>query len=208
MPRKTIILIISLFAVTGILIFLALQINQSSTPKQEITVIPTKTPVEKSTTFSFEPNNIVVANTATASSANIILDTQNDEIAGIQIELVYDPKEITNVKIQTSPSSLFGPNAPVLFNDINAKTGRISYAVAISSNQSQIKGKGQIATITFQKAYTSTATTSAIQFIDKTMATKIGENESVLKQTTPLNITFIKSGYIPRVVQTTTTPAQ
>lgn len=209
MPKKTLILVIVLTIITSLLVFFALQTNNNSAPKQkEITTTPTKQPIVKSTSLSFDPNNIIITNTATTSSVNIILDTENDEIAGAQIELLYDPKEITNVKIQTSPNTLFGQNAQVLFNDINANTGRVSYGVATSPNQTQIRGKGPLAIVTFQKAYTSTAKITSIQFIDKTMVTKIGENDSVLKQTTPLNITFINNGYIPPVVQTTNIPTQ
>ncbi len=207
MPRKTLFLIIALAVTSIFLIFLAVT-SEKTLIKKELTKfnpVPQKKAVAKTTSLYFDPAALS-ATSASPSSVSVSFDTGNQEIAGIQVELSFDPKQITNVAIQTPPDSLFGPSPTVLFNEVNQVTGRISYAVAISSAQKQVVGKGKVLNISFQKAYTANLPKTEIKFIDKTMVSKIGEDESVLKETAPLNITLLNT-YVPPL-QTTTIPTQ
>lgn len=207
MPRKTLFLIIALAVTSVFLIFLAVS-SEKTLIKKELTKL---NPVQqkkaaKTTSLYFDPATLSVTN-ASPSSVSVSFDTGNQEIAGIQVELSYDPKQITNVATSTPPDSIFGSNATVLFNEVNQVTGRISYAVAISSAQKQVIGKGKVLNISFQKAYTSNLAKTEIKFIDKTMVSKIGEDESVLKGTTPLNITILNNTFVPSA-QTSISPSQ
>lgn len=194
MPKKTTLLIIILAITTTVLVILAITSDQSTKPVAEITppVAPT-TAVAKSTTLTFAPA-LIDASGSTPVSVDILADTSSDEISGVQVELTYDPKAITNVKIAAPlDASLFGPvgKYKVLFSEVDPSLGRVSYAVAINPNQQGIRGAGKIATVTFQKAINVIIPAqSFIQFVNKTMVTKSGITESVLKQTTPLEITL------------------
>ena len=206
MPRNTVLLIGVLALITGILIFLALTtqniLNRPGTSTQ--TVVPSKKPVEKTAKIFFNPQNIDVSSSSSpTTSVDIMVDTGNSEIAGVQTELQYDPKILANVAIKESvdSSSFFGPGATVLFNETKSETGRISYAVAISPGEPAKKGVGKIATLIFQKISTAAGSTQ-ISFLDKSLVTMLGENESVLKDFTPLTIVFSAGG------QTITNPPQ
>ncbi|HVT00964.1 MAG TPA: hypothetical protein VHE53_01880 [Patescibacteria group bacterium] len=193
MPKKTTILIVILALVTGVLLFLAISEGQKQN-NQTTQVAPTVKPVEKTSKVFFSPQNIDLStNTAsTTPSVDLMVDSGGSDIAGVQAELQYDPKEITNVKVlpASDATGFFGAGANVLFSDIDPTTGRISFAIAISPNQKGIKGVGKIATVTFSKAFGATTPTTTINFLDKTLVTQLGQTQSVLKEASPLNITL------------------
>ena len=192
MPKKTTILILILALITGILLFLAITENKKS-GAPTITPVPTKKPVEKTAKVFFNPQNIDLSSgtASPTSTVDLLIDTGNQEIVGVQIEAQYDPKSLANLKLTPALdlASFFGSSAIVLFNDVNQTTGRISYAVAISPKVQTKKGIGKIATVSFSKAFSAEGTTT-VSFLDKTIVTILGENESVLKESVALNITL------------------
>lgn len=210
MPKKTTLLIIILAVATTVLVILAITSEQTKKPDvaQKPSVAPTIA-VVKSTTISFAPA-LIDASGSTPVSVDILADTSTDEISGVQVELTYDPKAITNVKIAAPlDASLFGSvgKYAVLFSEVDPALGRVSYAAAIKPNQKGISGAGKVATVTFQKATTALLPVQTfIRFVNKTMVTKSGVSESVLKQTTPLEITLQQSAVTKTSV--TTAPAK
>jgi hypothetical protein len=210
MPKKTTTLILILAAVTGILLFLA--ISETRKPSETPAVVtPTKKPVVKTAKVFFNPQNLDLSagSASPTSTIDIMVDTGGAAITGVQTELQYDPKAITNVRMTpaTDATSLFGTTASVLFCDVDEPTpGRISCALAISPTQSPKTGIGKVATLSFQKAINAPATTT-INFLDKTLVTILGENESVLKESMPLNITLGQSP-VRTAPQVTVPPAQ
>ena len=218
MPRKTTIFIAILAVVTAILVILAIQNEQSPLRSTETTTTPTPTTaIPKTTDITFLPTKID-ATSGLPLSVDIVADTNTDQISGIQLELQYDPKLLTNVKIAKPDTSLFGaPNSyTVLFSEVNPALGRISYAAAIQPTLSPISGVGKVATITFQKATQANATPSVqttISFIDKTMVTKLNESQTVLNKTNSLTVQLITPPTSPAAssspaAQTTITPTQ
>ncbi len=198
MPKKTTILILILAAVTGILLFLAIsETKKPQTPSRP--VAPTKKPVEKTAKVFFSPQNLDLSSgtASPTSSVDIMVDTGKAAIAGVQAELAYDPKALSNVRLvpATDQSSFFGSTSVVLFNEASQQTGRISYAIAISPGGNARKGVGKIATLTFQKAFNAPSATQ-VAFLDKTLVTILGENESVLKESIPLNITLSQAQFL------------
>ena len=206
MPKKTSLLILILAIVTGILLFLAI----SQSRKQNTltgTPIPTKVPIVKTAKVFFSPQNLDLSqgSATSAPTVDLIVDTGGDEIAGVQVELQYDPKALTNVRLipAAGEAGFFGPSAVILFNDVVAASGRASYAVAISTGQPSRKGVGKIATLSFQKAFGTNINVTAVAFLDKTLVTKLNTEESVLKETMPLNIvlsTAPSQRYTPSVI--------
>lgn len=208
MPRKTTILIVVLAIVTAVLLFLAVtQGSKQITNNQNAT--PTPHVVAKTAKVFFNPQNVDLAgSSATPESVDIMVDTGNSEATGVQAEMQFDPTALTNVKLVPSSDAagFFGAGANVLFNDVNPTTGRISYAIAIGPSQSSRKGVGKIATLTFQKSFNATGSATKINFLDKTLVTVLGENESVLKETSPLNITFTSANNTPNTVAPVISP--
>lgn len=195
MPKKTTIFIAILAVVTAILVILAIRNEQTPQKITQVTKTPTPTAViPKTTNVTFLPTTID-ASTGLPLTVDILADTNSDQISGIQLELQYDPKLLTNVKISTPDNSLFGATNKytVLFSEVNPTLGRISYAVAIQPNQSSVSGLGKIATVTFQKkAQTTTLVPqTTLSFIDKTMVTKLNETQTVLNKTNALTIQLV-----------------
>ena len=201
MPRKTLILILILAGVTGILIFLALKSQTGRQPVSTQNPAPTLPTVAKTARVLFNPQNVDLTTSAATptSSVDILVDSGGADISGVQLELQYDPKALTSVKITPTidSTSFFGSSANVLFNDVKNDTGRISYAIAISAGQAGKTGVGKIATLTFSKAFGAPVSTQ-VTFLDKTLVTILGANESALKETVPLNIT-LSSSQVPFV---------
>ncbi len=189
MHKQTIILIVILAVVTGVLVFLAVT-NQNVLKKNQSKVVPTAKVVEKTTKVFFNPTSVSVS--SAPISTDIMIDTGGSKIAGVQAELQYDPKAITNVKVNpaSDTTGFFGPSATVLFNDVIQASGRISYVIAISPGESGKSGVGKIGTITFTKSPTATSSSTTINFLDKTLVSVLDANDSALKETVPLQITF------------------
>ena len=205
MPKKTTILILILATVTGILLFLAVTENKKS-GAPTTTPVPTKKPVEKTAKVFFNPQNIDLSSAAgsAVSTVEILVDTGGSQIAGVQVEAQYDPKSLTSLSLIPAAHSqgFFGSQANILFNEIIPSTGRISFAIAISPDQSPKNGVGKIATLSFQRNFNATSSATIISFLDKTIVTILGENESVLKESVPLNIilsTQTSQPFIPPV---------
>ena len=112
-------------------------------------------------------------------SLPVIIQTGKNLVTGVQLELSFDPKIITNVSIQ---QGTFFSKPVILLNNIDIEAGRISYALGISPEESGKKGEDIVATLTF-KTNVSTPTATTISFLPKTLATAESIEQSVLKST-------------------------
>src|SRR6267378_3916361 len=131
MSKRTLVLIVLLVVVSAGLIYTAAfqgkqQMQISSTP------IVTPAPIGH-TILSLKP-----ANTA-QNSTDLIIDSMGDNLTAVQAEIVYDATKITNVHVT---QGTFFATPIVLFNQIDQKTGRISYAIAIQPSNQPQKGTG------------------------------------------------------------------
>lgn len=200
MAKKTTLLIIILAAVTAVLLYLAItNENQISAPKTAEKTLPVKKPAAKTAKLFFNPQNLDLSSGAASptSTVDIIVDSGGTDISGVQAELSFDPKAITNVRLTPSlADGFFGASANILINEVDSETGRVSFAVAIPPNTAGKAGIGKIATLSFQKAFNAPPTTT-VTFLDKTLVTKLGENESVLKETLPLNLVLSQATTSP-----------
>ncbi len=215
MPKKTTILIAILAIVTLVLLFLAVSSDSIKPLNPTKNPTPTKKEVQKTAKVFFAPTTLDLSTVGTSvPTVDLMIDTGNAEIAGVQAELIYDPAMIASVVLTPAvdDGSFFGTSAVVLFNDIIPQNGRISYAIAISPDLQPKKGVGKIATLTFQKTFNATGV-STVSFLNKTLVTVLGENESVLKETIPLSITLTQPGvsqapFVPVTTSAPISPAQ
>ncbi|HVZ11889.1 MAG TPA: hypothetical protein VG965_02575 [Patescibacteria group bacterium] len=209
MPKQTTILIVILAVVTGVLIFLALTNQNLKFANNNQATTPTPTPVKKTAKVYFNPTT--VEGGAAPVSVDMMVDTGGSPIAGVQAELQYDPNVLSAVKVvpAVDATSFFGTNSTILFNDVKATTGRVSYVIAIPAGQSGKSGVGKIGSLVFERAPGATALSTTVTFLDKTLVTMLNVNSSVLNTTTPLTITFGK-GAATKVVAPNkpSTPAQ
>lgn len=192
MPRKTLALISGLVLVTVILFAVAIRASKTSntpaptpspmTGQTQMQVSPTISMAHSVLTLSPNPVN-VLPNGQGQVSVNI--DTSDNAVTAVQLELAYDPNAITNVKV--TPGALF-QNPVVLIDKNDPQTGRYTYAFGISPNHPTIQGTGEVATVTFTaKAANGT---SQLALLPKSLVTARGITASVLKSATGIIVSI------------------
>lgn len=194
MNRKTLLLIIFLAFMTLGLFSLAYYSIQpatkpSTTPTPQQFVSPT--PVAKTARLYFVPDIISSTSTSAVSTADVWIDAGSNMISGVQLEMQYNPDSLQNVTIKPATgevNSFFAPapSSVLLFNEVDSKLGRISYAIGISTGVKAISGKGRIATITFARL--KNGQSESITFLPSTQVTQPRNKTSVLKEALPLTI--------------------
>ncbi len=196
MPKKTTILIVILALITGILIVLAVRSDQTQQIVNNLTTKPTATiePVKPYATLSFLPENLDVSLVSPIQSVDIVIDSDNKPIAGVQVELSYNPKLFANVSVsQPKQNPFFGANPTILINSVDVSQGRISYAVGISPDGSEKSGKGSIATLNFTANKLAGVRTGQFSFLPKSAVTTLSTSGSILKTSIPLQVILSNS---------------
>lgn len=182
MSKRTLFLIFALFIITIALLLIALY--QPQAPKTAPTAAVPKEPVAQ-TILSFGNPLIATSLSPLRQSADlnyslpININTFKNKVTAVQLEMQYDPEILTNVTIV--PGSFFA-NPDVLLNQIDVKTGRISYALGTGLTGQAVAGKGIAANLTFSVKSRNTQQT-AILFLPKTLVAAQGINQTVLKTT-------------------------
>lgn len=178
MSKRTLFLIFALFIITFVLLMMALY--QPAVPKTTQTVTVPKEPVAQ-TILSF--GNPSIATSSSVSTLNyslpINISTGNNKVTAVQLEMQYDPAVLTNVSVTPG---VFFKNQEILLNQIDVKTGRITYAFGIGLADQGVIGKAVIATLSFE-VKKGVEEKTAILFLPKTLVTAQGVSTSVLKQT-------------------------
>ena len=199
MPKKTLALISGLVVVTIILFIIALRAGQQASapsipPTQQAQ--PTAM-VPAHTVLQVGPNPITVA-PGQVGQASVMMDTSDNDVTAVQLELGYDPRVIANVKV--TPGTLF-TNPVVLIDKNNPVTGRYTYAFGITPNAQVVKGTGVVATVSFTVLPGTVGKQMQLGLLPSSLVTARGVAESVLKSATGTVITV--GG-----VQTQTVPVQ
>jgi hypothetical protein len=179
MPRKTLALISGLVIVTIILFIIALRSNNQLNPPPPVTQTQPSPTSAAHSVLMLSPNPVMVKPGA-AGSVDVMIDTADNNVTAVQLELAYDPKTITNVKL--TPGTLF-TNPVVLINKNDTQAGRITYAFGIAPNQQTIQGKGVVATISFTATSVS-GSQSQITLLPLSLITARGIATSVMKSAT------------------------
>lgn len=185
MPRKTLILISGLVLITVVLFIIALRSSNTpvTTTQQMITQvtqpIPTAslTPMMAHSILSLAPNPVNVL-PGGQGKVMVNLDTSDNAVTAVQLELAYDPSIISNVKV--TPGALF-QNGVILINKNNLKTGRYTFAFGIVPNQPTVRGAGVAASITFTALPNTNGQNSQLTILPTTLVTARGVSPSVLR---------------------------
>lgn len=176
MSKRTIILIVLLVIVSGALLYTAAYQGQK---QSEQMAQPMVTPVINAhTILSLSPA------TAAANSVDLTINTMGDNVTAVQAELVYDPAKIRNVKV--TQGTYFGTPI-ILFNQVDQKNGRVSYAIGIQPMDQPKKGTGTVATISYDVIPGSKGPVT-LTFLPKTKVTAEGVAQSVLKTANSITI--------------------
>jgi hypothetical protein len=200
--RKTLGLIIGLFIVTGILLYMAIAPTlKTNKPSSNQAIVPTPTSAAQSI-LSFTPTAITAV-TGVPTTVSIDLSTGDNNVRAVQVELSYDPAVLSNVSIKGG--SFFSNPAELIPASVNAKTGRVSYAVGVPTPK---KGTGTVATLTFTPRLTNLPTsptptvgnTTEIKFVSLSKVAASGVGPSVLKTSSNLMVTITKPGTTTKTV--------
>lgn len=195
MPQRTLGLIILLAVVSAFLVYLAIigETSLPQTPPLTSSLAPTisSQPEEKGvrdTEIYFNPSHI-----PTSSSSSLMVNPGKNRVTAVQLEMSFDTsliKEVTLVPASGS-GAFFDSSAILLFQHIDHKKGRISYAVGIGPTQSPKTQPGRLAELTFIRSPQTATSSSQISFLEKTMVTEEGTSTSVLKLASPLTIDLL-----------------
>lgn len=181
MPRKTLALISGLVLVTIVLFIIALragQQQQAPSAPQTTPMAQQPTPINPAhTVLALAPNPLTVA-PGQQGKVDVTIDTSDNDVTAVQLELGYDPTLISNVKV--TPGSLFQTPA-VLINKDDPKAGRYTYAFGITPNSQTVKGQGIVATVTFTTSAAANGKSTQIGLLPTTLVTARGVANSVMK---------------------------
>ncbi len=174
-PLKTILLIVLLAVIAGILTYVAIS------PKGKLNQVLKQTPVVNTnpadTTLSVLNST---KNSDGTYSSVVYIDSGKNTVTGVQVELYYDPKVVSNVTV--SPLNFFSSATEVL-KTIDQPNGRISYALGSSLGEPGVKGKGNLAKITYTVTPNPENPTASFNFMPKTSVNGNGTDASLLKET-------------------------
>lgn len=170
--KKTPFLIAGLVILTGIL--LAVSLNLGSEPKS---------PTSNATQEDFAHTSLSISEEIRESTVSgvfevdVNIDTNDDLVTGVQLELEYDPEALTKVDVVNGD---FLENPNILIKEINENEKRITFVAGKKPEQSSVSGEGVIAVISFEKV---TDEPTYINFLPQTLVSAEGLNQSVLKET-------------------------
>lgn len=193
MPRKTLVLISALVLVTVVLFIIALRSSnqpstQQPTPSQVMQqAVPTSV---AHSVLTLSPNPVIVA-PGQQGSVNVNIDTADNNVTAVQLEIAYDPNVVSNV--QVAPGPLFS-NPVVLINKNSVQNGRMTYAFGIAPNQQTVQGTGVVAMVTFTAKSSAVGKQSQLALLPTTLVTARGIASSVLKSSSGTIINVSSAG--------------
>ena len=181
MPKKTLALISGLVLVTVVLFVVALNASEKTkAPQSQPTSMAAKPTVivPAHSVLSMNPNPLTLA-AGGQGKVDVNIDTSDNKVTAVQLELGYDPNIITNVKVLPGP--MF-KNPVILFNKDNPTTGRYTYEIAITPNSPTLSGQGVVASVTFTAKPGTTGKQMQLGLLPSSLVTAQGVAESVMKK--------------------------
>ena len=193
MPKKTLVLLSALIALTAVLV--AVSLLQKKASPQPLSIVnqappsqqlPSPTKTQPTSTLSLSP--ALLSASSQPSQVAVLIDAGGQNATAAQIELSFDPKKITSVDIAAPKTAPFFDNALVLKKKIDVEKGRVSFAIGINPTANPKTGSGTVAILSFRTNLLAGEQTT-IQFLPQSLVTAIGVSESILKSTSGTTIT-------------------
>ncbi len=172
--NQTPLLITLLTVLTGFLVIIAIA------PKRPSVVPP---PAEKKqivtpahTVLSFENAS---SSSGAFQSVNIVADSSDNKVTGVQIELAFDPTLVSNVSITPG---IFIKNPVELLKKVDYTAGRITYVLGVPIGGAGVQGKGVVAILNYTEA-SAKGKVVEIKFLPKSLVAIEGFSGTALKST-------------------------
>jgi len=184
MSKRTLLLIVILTVITAGLLILAVSSQHEEAP-QLANTSPSPTTAPATVILGLTQSTPA---TGGVKSVDLNVDSGASKVTGVQIELAYDPNVLTNVTV--TPGAYI-QNPVVLFNRVDQKNGRITFAEGVSPTGAEsvgISGTGVAAVIKYSVSPGATGSTTTLHFLSKTVVTAEGVTTSVLKSTSDLTL--------------------
>lgn len=195
-PIKTFLLILVLALVTAGLVMLALQPKKAPEEQAPAVIKITPNPIQTTLTISSTP---VPQATPSSYTTDVVINTGQNRVTAVQLELSYDPNVLTKINIE--PGGFF-INPSIELKNIDVKNGRITYAIS-PGDKNGVLGQGILAKISFTASKKTEPT--KIEFLPKTKVSAEDTSESVLKSAIAGSFNF---GAVPTlIVSPTATPS-
>jgi hypothetical protein len=181
--KLTIAIILCIFFI--LIAIVTMNYLQGKNPIGQPTAIPTPIQQQPSTiTKTVEKTAALQLVPQGNNSINVVVNAGKGTISGVQLQLSYDPRVLTNVSIQRGS---FFTKPLELQNSIDSTNGMINYAIAISPSMSPQPGTGIVATIYYTPNLGLMSKTT-INPLPGTKVTAEGIDQSVLQTPAPLDI--------------------
>lgn len=188
MNQKTVALILSLFFITVILLGAAFQANRSSQQPAQDQQQPQQpsAPVasQAQTVLSLSPNPVTLG-ANNAGAVEVVIAPGDNPITGVQLELEYDPKALTNVQVEQAD---YFTQPITLFDIVDKETGRATFAIGINPQQEPTNKQGTVARITFTKAPGATMAETNLTLLPSSVVSASGVSDTVLKSVTSTTV--------------------
>ncbi len=180
MSKNVLLLLLGLFLITVVLLIVTLQ---RGTPepslKPQLTKKPSGTivPANAKSILTLQPNPVTL-NANGSGSINVELNTNENAVTAVQLELAYDPAVLSNVTIAAGP---FLGKPIELLKNIDKSKGTVTLMLGITPAQDPVQGKGIVATIEFMRLGATTEKTTEFQLLNSSLVTASGIDNSVLR---------------------------
>lgn len=122
-------------------------------------------------------------------STDIYIDSQENTISSIQIELSFNPLDFSDFSIRSADDNFLGNSQSyqVALSEVRPEYGRASLSLELLPSQTARKGIGKVATISYT-ANPVGSNSAKISFLNKTTVMGQKNRMSLLKDTTPLSL--------------------
>jgi hypothetical protein len=149
-----------------------------------ITYLPESTP---QTSLRLDPK-IAAINAEGNVQLDIYINTKENKVRNIQLEMRYDPAALKFVSINAT--ELLG-GKPGIIKKIDEKAGRITFSADIASQYPPIQASDEIATLVFHPLVVNAAETD-VSILPESYVGAEGVNTSVLTKTEGTTVKLIK----------------
>lgn len=194
MPKQTLALIVGLVLITFILFVIALKTstptpqsaektqvanNMTGTANQDSSTQAMSDGEEqdaKQTVLNILPNPVSISS-GQKGSVNVNIDTSDNKVTGVQLEIAYDPNFISGIDV--NPGGIFS-NWNVLQKVNKVAEGRYTFMLGMTPSQTPFQGSSTVATISFT-ALNKPGESTQLGLLPTSLVTVRGVSNSVLK---------------------------